>query len=126
MGYMLSCREEGGYRNEAITVFFVFLRSNLPVLYVAVKKNLGIGGAVGLGESEEATVAVATICICVICICVFPLLIEKHIGEWALGGWRSVRKEARLEWQRVLFTYFLFCFVFLYAFFIFSLLLCHE
>ena len=41
MGYMLSCREEGGYSNEAITVFFVFLRSNLPVLCVAVKKKPG-------------------------------------------------------------------------------------
>ena len=112
MGYMLSCREEGGYSNEAITVFFVFLRSNLPVLCVAVKKNLGIGGAVGLGESEEATVAVATICICVICICVFPLLIEKHIGGMGAGGLEKCKKGGKIGVAKsfIYLFFVLFCF----------------
>ena len=70
-----------------------------------------------LEESEEATVEVATSCIFVVCICVFPLLIEKHMGESGAGGWRGGRKEARLEWQIVVFAYFLFCFFCIFDFF---------
>ena len=88
-----------------------------------MKKNLGIGGAVGLEESEEATVEVATSCIFVICICVFPLLIEKHIGGMGGGGLERWKKGGKIGEANSCIC--LFCFAF-FVFLNFYLFLCDE
>ena len=92
--------------------FCVFAFKSSCVVCCCEKKNLGIGGAVGLGESEEATVAVATICICVICICVFPLLIEKHIGGMGAGGLEKCKKGGKIGVAKsfIYLFFVLFCF----------------